>query len=701
MKSATLLLFCVAALHGVVAASGLSYPIVGTGQTTCYGATGPLEAPSAGEPFHGQDAQQTAPAPRYRDNGDGTVSDLVTGLMWQRDPGEKRTFAEAEAAVKTCRLGGHDDWRLPTIKELYSLILFTGESMGEQTLRPYLDTRYFVQPKAAEGEREIDVQTWSATPTPNPVMGNQAAYFGVNFADGRIKGYPLMRQGQANRLFFRFVRGNPDYGRNRFFDNGDGTISDFATGLMWQKADAGRRMDWEDALAYAEGLTLAGHDDWHLPDAKQLQSIVDYTRSPALHPLFEGTLCELDEGVRDVPYYWSSTTHLDGRPRGSRAVYVCLGHAWGKNPRSGERTDVHGCGAQRSDPKTAPGPEASRYFGPQKDLICGLNGVRCVRRMSPEEIPENWQFAVVGDMHVPTATVTQALVNDLLTRDADVVLFPGDLVDSGRRTSVEDLEKELGLWRAVVAPLEAAGIRLLAVRGNHEADVAGSAAIWSRFFGTGLNHTALFRNVCFVGLDNYAQGERTVDVAWLEQALRELPPTVAHVVPYGHEPAFSCNTYHPRCLDANPEMRDRFWELLERVRASWYFCGHAHRMSRARVVSPSGHTITQVVSGGGGGSLHGASRNGATAEATASKGYALTPEAEATAYGYTLVTVTPKALQPLWIPLAETSSAISSERPISERENGAGRERPRRRPRVYGRDGGRASGPLHEGRPRR
>ncbi len=79
----------------------------------------------------------------------------------------------------------------------------------------------------------------------------------------------------------RYVRGNPAYGRNDFHDNGDGTITDHATGLMWQKVDSGQGMDWGHALSYAANLKLAGHTDWRLPNAKELQSIVDYTRIPA------------------------------------------------------------------------------------------------------------------------------------------------------------------------------------------------------------------------------------------------------------------------------------------------------------------------------------------------------------------------------------------------------------------------------------
>jgi len=93
----------------------------------------------------------------------------------------------------------------------------------------------------------------------------------VNFADGRIKGYPKQRRGPggatAHKLYVRYVRGNPDYGRNDFHDNGDGTISDRATGLMWSKADSKSGMDGEAALRWIQARNAEGylgHDDWRL-----------------------------------------------------------------------------------------------------------------------------------------------------------------------------------------------------------------------------------------------------------------------------------------------------------------------------------------------------------------------------------------------------------------------------------------------------
>lgn len=105
-----------------------TYNIVDTNVEDCFSNNSVISCPSQGESFYGQDAHYQGNVPSYIDNGDGTITDNVTGLMWQSDMGEKITFSEAITIAETLILGGYDDWRVPTIKELYSLILFTGSS---------------------------------------------------------------------------------------------------------------------------------------------------------------------------------------------------------------------------------------------------------------------------------------------------------------------------------------------------------------------------------------------------------------------------------------------------------------------------------------------------------------------------------------------------------------------------------------------
>lgn len=387
-RGAVVIMMAVAA--GNVQAQTRTYPIVDTGVEEFYDNQNIISRPLSGEPFYGQDAHYTGNRPQYEDNGDGTITDKVTGLMWEKNMGEKMTLEEAMQKAARSTLGGYTDWRVPTIKELYSLILFTGQVKGQKAIRSFIDTTYFEQPigNTAIGEREIDAQTWSCTKYVGLTMNGDSTLFGVNFIDGRIKGYPMIKKatGMPNRMYFRLVRGNPNYGKNNFVDNGDGTISDLATGLMWQKADDGTARNWEEALAYAEGLKLAGYDDWRLPNAKELQSIVDYTRSPqttqsaAIDPLFYTTeITDPDGNPGQYPFFWTSTTHHDGVNPYSSAVYIAFGKGQGK--MNGRLMDVHGAGCQRSDPKSGNPGDYPQFFGPQGDVRYVYNYVRYVRNI--------------------------------------------------------------------------------------------------------------------------------------------------------------------------------------------------------------------------------------------------------------------------------------------------------------------------------
>lgn len=399
----------------------VTYPIVDTAQSRCYDQNREIPWPRPGQRFYGQDAQYQGNAPSYRDNGDGTVTDQVTGLIWQKTPGPKMTWDEAMASVATFNeqgLGGYHDWRLPTIKELYSLIEFIGvdprpDLTTTTGLIPYLDTGYFdfSYGDPTQGERLIDAQYWSSTKYVGTTMNGHPTAFGVNFADGRIKGYGTDPNGppghrQAKAAFVRYVRGNTEYGINHFTDNGNGTITDSATGLMWTKIDSGKALNWEEALRYAETNRTGGHTDWRLPNAKELQSIVDYTRAPdatqsaAIDPLFLTSEIRNEGGERDYPEYWTSTTHSAG-PRNDTAVYIAFGRALGfmgmppGNTSNLRLMDVHGAGAQRSDPKAGNPNAFPKGRGPQGDVIRIYNYVRCVRDGATATTPTTFTSEVV------------------------------------------------------------------------------------------------------------------------------------------------------------------------------------------------------------------------------------------------------------------------------------------------------------------
>jgi len=454
----------VGGISGSALCAGQGYTIAGTGQIECYNNSQEIRCPQPGQAFYGQDAQHPANQPGYSLSADAlTVHDNRTGLTWQRSPDtdgdgaltrkDKLTWAQAQAQpakLNAARFGGFSDWRLPSIKELYSLIIFSGvdpsgpsAEAGRPT--PFIDTRCFkfAYGDPSQGERVIDSQYASSTQYVGKSFQGHGKLFGVNFADGRIKGYDLFMAGGMEKTFFvQCVRGNASYGRNEFQDHGDGTIADRATGLVWSKTDSGKGLNWEAALEWVRARNAEnylGHNDWRLPHAKELQSLVDYTRSPdttgspAIDPLFNCSRTTNEFGQADYPYYWTGTTHATAIS-GGNAVYVAFGRAagWltgmppgpgggpgggpgpggprtggprtggpegpgppppdglgiggppesgrpGFGPASYHFSDVHGAGAQRSDPKAGDPARYPHGRGPQGDVIRIYNFVRLVR----------------------------------------------------------------------------------------------------------------------------------------------------------------------------------------------------------------------------------------------------------------------------------------------------------------------------------
>ncbi|PJI92002.1 uncharacterized protein DUF1566 [Yoonia maricola] len=368
-----------------------TFDIPDSGQTRCYSNTDEIACPEEGDAFFGQDAQYSTNPMSFTDNGDGTITDNVTRLMWEQ--GINSGKLPLDGAVEYCENSmhaGYDDWRLPNIKELFSIDKF-------ETGWPYADLENFILTSDTPDKSE---QYWSNNyylAGSNALVNRDDIAFGVNFISGHIKAYPAWSAGERAK-YAKCVRGD-EYGINRLEDNGDGTVSDLASGLMWQQADS-NGMDWEDALAYCESADTAGYDDWRLPGIKELQILVDYSGYfPAIDPMFSFAEMINEGGTTDYGYYWSSTTHV-GQDEYYAGWYVAFGMAVGK-----DGLESHGAGAVRYDQKYVGHPDAEEV-----DASARIhNFVRCTRSETADtalvERPDSGNgIPFVYDLALPTRT---------------------------------------------------------------------------------------------------------------------------------------------------------------------------------------------------------------------------------------------------------------------------------------------------------
>ncbi|MBK9440632.1 MAG: DUF1566 domain-containing protein [Comamonadaceae bacterium] len=238
-------------------------------------------------------------AKTYLNNGDGTVTDSATSLVWMRcsmgqtwnGPASTCTGAalgytweQANALTGTVIFAGQSDWRMPNIRELQSIVDRTVSD-------PSIDTVAFVNTPAAH--------FWSASASANESINAWRVGF---FNGGASNGYS-----RSEAYHVRLVRGGQPLGllditrpATDYADQGNGTVLHTPTQLVWQRCAVGQTWIWTDSSCSGTASihtweaaklltsTLAGHGDWRLPTQEELLSLVDYKRSlPAINgPLF-------------------------------------------------------------------------------------------------------------------------------------------------------------------------------------------------------------------------------------------------------------------------------------------------------------------------------------------------------------------------------------------------------------------------------
>lgn len=187
------------------------------------------------------------------DNGDGTVTDQFSGLVWQQGFEANTVEDDTPEYCDNLVLGGKYDWRLPTITELGSLVDYTS------TTQPPIDTAMFPNTPADQfytaDEDAMQYMRWYVD------FGNAGAWVGA-----------------YSKRFVRCVRGEADvyHPPIRFEVSASGeTVFDNGTGRSWQRSPSTLRYNFDNAVTYCNQLVLDGHDDWRAPNVLEMTSIVD------------------------------------------------------------------------------------------------------------------------------------------------------------------------------------------------------------------------------------------------------------------------------------------------------------------------------------------------------------------------------------------------------------------------------------------
>ena len=265
---------------------------------------------------HGEDADYRRNPMSFKlMHNDKIIYDTHTKLMWERNlnfrskklvppKGERmaqdvfypkelepkrRPYHEGVQYCKNLRLGDYDDWRMPTTKEGHTIAHYGAA-------RPTIHMKYFKDVFAGlpgYGDRGKGGM-WVGPIAPD--HPNSAWHLG--FIDGHLMGYP--RGGYKTTRCVR-ADNNGVYWLPELRDNGNGTVTDHFSNLMWIQVVSPETSEWEEALQYCENLVIAGHDDWKLPSNKEQVSMVDYRKmKPALDEMFF-------PNTDYKAYYWSRT----------------------------------------------------------------------------------------------------------------------------------------------------------------------------------------------------------------------------------------------------------------------------------------------------------------------------------------------------------------------------------------------------------
>lgn len=240
---------------------------------------------------------------RIGQNPESGVWDQTTGLAWQRpdEPGPARSWNAAAAHCDETSWGGFDDWRLPSIYELFSIV-------DPRERRPAINPAELRDSTPAGGVY------WSSSGVPG-----DAGRLAVQFDLGAVAVVD-----RSDPLLVRCVRGEPPgpllhggrYGEE--LRDGANLLFDHRNGLHWDTRVRDLRVPADGWDANICSPVHGGFDDWRLPTLAELMSIVDY-RNPeqrlpqAFFPVLRSVL-----GARADYQFWTSTASADDAAQGWR-----------------------------------------------------------------------------------------------------------------------------------------------------------------------------------------------------------------------------------------------------------------------------------------------------------------------------------------------------------------------------------------------
>jgi quinol monooxygenase YgiN len=321
-----------------------------TGQRTCWDGRGrPVDCAGTGQDGEYQPGQEW-PAPRFAARGDGTVTDRLTGLVWLQDADAfgLQPWERALAEARVLASGHHGlsdgsqpgDWRLPTIRELFSVIDYGHADPILPQGHPFRGVTpsvYWSSTTLAAAPTLAWMMTLGIGPTVFDLKINANRMWPVRA--GNSSGVPKTGQTQCWNARGEDVTGRPEavgqdgqlrpgtpWPTPRFADQGDGTVADNLTGLVWLKnANPFEMRTWEQALmdcaalsSGSDGLTDgSAPGDWRLPTIREIESVVDYGR-------FGPSVAGGGQGFDRLrpSSYWTSTS-VAGAP--SEAMFIILG----------------------------------------------------------------------------------------------------------------------------------------------------------------------------------------------------------------------------------------------------------------------------------------------------------------------------------------------------------------------------------------